>query len=205
MLTNTLTALEKGDPVIISAIGDSLTAGWMVRKGYLDFFEEMLKNEFPASKVKINNRGVPGDTADGGLDRLRDDVIDDDPDLVLVQFGLNDLYMGYPVSRFRNNIEAIVQSTKDNCSAEIMLLTSGMINNRQEMKAALEFYEAIASTSMKLNTALARVDLYWKRAVDSGTALDSLLQFDGVHPTVEGYRLMAEALMETLLSQKGKQ
>jgi lysophospholipase L1-like esterase len=44
---------------------------------------------------------------------------------------------------------------------------------------------------------VARVHEHWKQQVKSGAVdFQELVQFDGVHPTVNGYRLMAEAVME---------
>ena len=39
----------------------------------------MLRLKYPGSRFKLINKGIPGDTADGGLYRLREDVIDYDP------------------------------------------------------------------------------------------------------------------------------
>ena len=43
----TIAKLKSGEDVKIVAIGDSLTYGWQVSKGYLDFLKEMLKKRYP--------------------------------------------------------------------------------------------------------------------------------------------------------------
>ena len=43
---------------------------------------------------------------------------------------------------------------------------------------------------------MARVHEYWKTKIAEGAEFSNLVQYDRVHPTVEGYRLMAEAVME---------
>lgn len=63
----TLEKLECGSPVTIVAIGDSLTYGWMAEKGYLDFLGDMLLSKYRKAVLRIVNRGIPGDTAQGGL------------------------------------------------------------------------------------------------------------------------------------------
>src|SRR3990172_12452360 len=93
-LEKSIKKLKAGETLTIVALGDSLTHGWLVRKGYLDFMSEMIKSRYPHRTVKIINRGVPGDTAEGGLARLEHDVIDLNPDLVFIQFGLNDAFSG---------------------------------------------------------------------------------------------------------------
>jgi hypothetical protein len=67
--------------VTLAAIGDSLTCGWMARKGYVDFLQEMLREKYPESRFSILASGVPGDTADFGLYRVETDVLHQAPDL----------------------------------------------------------------------------------------------------------------------------
>ncbi|HOO70488.1 MAG TPA: GDSL-type esterase/lipase family protein [Spirochaetota bacterium] len=190
----TIEKLHSGKDVAIIGFGDSLTQGWMARKGYLDFFGEMLGNKFPTSRVKIINRGVPGDSAAGGLHRLAWDVIDQDPDLVFVQFALNDAFMGVPLNIFHEQISSIVQSIKNDTEAEPVLLTSVYIADKDEYRYAQKYYDALQRVSSAEKIPLVAVHQYWEQAVKNGVDHASLVQWDGVHPTVEGYRLMAEAV-----------
>lgn len=184
------------EPVVIVGFGDSLTQGWMVRKGYLDFLSEMIAEAYPDGNCTIINRGIPGDTAEGGLYRVSSDVNDEDPDLVLVQFALNDAYMGVSKNSFGNSIRQIINSIRENTSAEILLLTSVHVIYPLESKTAEEFYAVLENISNEENLPLAKVHEHWKEAIKKGKDHRLLVQGDGVHPTVEGYRLMAEAVFE---------
>jgi lysophospholipase L1-like esterase len=53
------------------------------------------------------------------------------------------------------------------------------------------FYGKLEEMAGKFGRPVARVHEHWRRQVQSGT-----VDFDGVHPTVVGYRLMAEAVFE---------
>lgn len=192
----TIEKLSSGKDVVITALGDSLTYGWMVRKGYLDFLKEMLLEYYPASSITILNRGIPGDTAQGGLERLRSDVLDDDPHCVLVQFALNDAFIGYNPRVFQNNIRGIISGIQENSDADIVLITSVYLHNSPENDMAEQFYSTLEDLSTELSLPIARVHEKWKEAVRSGVMFSRLVQYDGVHPTVEGYKLMAEAVME---------
>ncbi len=191
----TIAKLSSGENVLIAALGDSLTYGWMVRKGYLDFLKEKLVERYPASNITILNRGVPGDTAQGGLERLRSDVLDDDPDCVLVQFALNDAFIGYNPRVFQNNIRAIVSGIRENTDADVVLVTSVYIHNSPENDMAEKFYSVLEELSSELSLPIARVHEIWKKAIYNGVMFSRLVQYDSVHPTVEGYELMAEAVM----------
>ena len=194
-LKKSLHKLSSGDPLRIIAIGDSLTQGWMVRKGYLDFFGEMLKANYPQCNVTIFNRGIPGDTAQGGLFRLREDVLDCDPDLVFIQFALNDAFTGVPPAQFKNTVRTMVDHIRADTDAEILLVTSVPIMHQEEDFMAENFYSRLIELSSEENLPIALVHLYWKKKMAEGTDIRSLVQMDMVHPNVEGYRLMAEAIM----------
>jgi acyl-CoA thioesterase-1 len=192
----TIQKLREGRDVTIVALGDSLTYGWMVGKGYLDFLDEMLRFKFPESRFKLINKGIPGDTADGGLYRLREDVIAYSPDCVLIQFALNDSAIGISADDYGSNVQKIIEQIMNDTQAEIVLVTSICLGNTSENEAANRFYRELDDRARENGLPIARVHEYWKRKIQEGTEFRKLVQFDLVHPTVEGYRLMAEAVME---------
>ncbi|MCX7983116.1 MAG: SGNH/GDSL hydrolase family protein [Syntrophales bacterium] len=192
----TIEKLKKGEKVVLGAIGDSLTYGWMVRKGYLDFLREMIGEMYPTAPLKIINAGLPGDTAEGGKARVRYDILTHHPDCVLVQFALNDAYQGYPIHVFTSNLKAIVEEIHDRGGSEIVLLTSVYLLDSQELNRANLYYQSIEEVARLYELPVARVHEYWKKRIDEGRDYYQLVQYDLVHPTEEGYRLMAEAVME---------
>lgn len=194
----TIEKLSGGSHATIVALGDSLTQGWMVNKGYLVFLKEMLEARYPAAGFTLINRGIPGDTAEGGLMRVREDVIDEDPDCVLIQFALNDAFIGHPVAVFRRNLQSIIDRVRENTDAEIILLTSVHLGESRDNAIATPFYTAIEELGAENGLPVARVHEYWKKKIAEGAEFRTLVQSDMVHPTVEGYRLMAEAIIEVL-------
>ncbi len=192
----TIARLQSGEATKIIALGDSLTRGWMVRKGYLEFLDEMLRGKYPSANFSIVNQGIPGDTAEGGLERLGDDVIDHDPHCVFLQFALNDAFIGINPSVYQNTMRAMIDTLQADTDAEIILITSVNIHNSRENDMAERFYDRLAELADECSLPIARVHEYWKKKVREGADFSKLVQYDGVHPTVEGYRLMAEAIME---------
>jgi acyl-CoA thioesterase I len=193
---NTIAKLAAGESVRIAALGDSLTFGWMAEKGYIDFLQEMLRVTYPAATLLFTNRGIPGDTAEGGLRRLKKQVIDAKPDLVFVQFGLNDAFSGCPVALYENTISRIIDRLQHETSAEVLLLTSVPLADQHEDSMALQYYESLERVARQRAVPIARVHAYWKEK--TGGRFDGLFQADLVHPTSAGYRLMAEAIMQVL-------
>lgn len=192
----TIDRLKSGNPLRIVALGDSLTQGWMVRRGYVDFLNDMLKEKFPQSHFVLINRGIPGDTAEGGLYRLEYDVLDEKPDCVLIQFGLNDAFSGYSPGEFESLVEKIIKGIKESTGADIILVTSSYIGGNRENRIAEEFYGRLEGLAKKHELPIARVHEYWKKRISEDIEFRKLVQFDSVHPTELGYRLMAEALMK---------
>ncbi|HPA71010.1 MAG TPA: GDSL-type esterase/lipase family protein [Spirochaetota bacterium] len=192
----TIARFATGEPATIVALGDSLTRGWMVRKGYLEFMDEMLRAKYPSANFSIINQGIPGDTSDGGLERLGDDVIDHDPHCVFLQFALNDAFIGINPSVYKNTMRAMIDTLRADTDAEIILITSVYIQNSRENDMAERFYDRLAELADECSLPIARVHDYWKKMIREGADFRKLVQYDGVHPTVEGYRLMAEAIME---------
>lgn len=187
--------LHRGAPVTLVALGDSLTSGWMVRKGYLEYLTEMIEQAYPSARLTIINRGIPGDTADNGRVRVYSDVIAHKPDLVFIQFALNDAVMGYSPQQFATNMRSILSAIQAACPAEILLITSVCLMSRRENEVANMFYRAIEDLADSFGLSVAKVHDYMQKKIAEGLEFRRLVQGDMVHPTSEGYRLMAEAIM----------
>lgn len=192
----TIEKLLSGTPAVIVALGDSLTYGWMVSRGYLDYFKEKIYDKFPERKLNLINKGIPGDTSQGGRHRLRGDVLRYEPDCVLVQFALNDAFSGYSPEQFKGNIEEIINGIKESSSSEIVLVSSVCLGSDRENAFIEVFYSQLEELAQCYQLPVARVHEYWKKKISEGVDFENLVQSDFVHPTSEGYRLMAEAVME---------
>ena len=203
--TRTISKLISGTPITIVALGDSLTQGWMVSKGYVDFLEEMLHIKFPESKFKLVNSGIPGDTADSGLYRLMGDVLYYNPDCVFIQYAINDAFSGFTEQQFKKNIKDIIEKIKENANADIILITSGYIGDNDDNRLVERYYQQLTALGEDYRIPVALVHEYWKKKITDGIPFESLVQYDGVHPTEEGYRLMAEAVMKLFeINEKGQ-
>ena len=195
---NTIKKLLSGVPVVIAALGDSLTYGWMVDKGYLDFLGEMIDERFPEASFSLINCGMPAGTAQDGLRRLQREVLYRNPDCVFVQFGLNDAFSGYTPEEFRNNIEMIITGIGENTGSEIVLVTSVCLRNEMDNALVERYYGQLEELAGLYGLPLAKVHMYWKDKISQGFQFDDLVQADHVHPVSHGYKLMAEAIMELL-------
>jgi lysophospholipase L1-like esterase len=196
---NTIRKLQSGEKTVIAALGDSLTYGWMVRKGYLDFLEEMLREKYPASDFRILNRGIPGDTSRGGLERLQHQVMEHEPHLVMLQFGLNDALAGFTPQAFYYTMKSLVDDIRGKIPAEILLMTSVKPLDRELEALAAPYYKMIEDLAGTESLPVVLVHRYWEEQIAGGVSHRDLVQEDMAHPTVQGYWLMARAIMEFLI------
>ncbi len=197
--------LDRGEPIAVAGLGDSLTYGWMVEQGFFDRFMDRAISRFSGSEVTRLNAGVPGDTAAGGLGRLGR-VLSARPDLLTVQFGLNDLYGGVPVESFEHDLGDIVRRTVE-AGAFPVLVTSCPLVEEREQRAATRYYDAIRETGRLLHVPVADLDRFWRDSQGLPSSWKGLIQGDGVHPTDAGHEIMALGLFlafEHILADLGR-
>ena len=92
----------------------------------------------------------------------------------------------------------MIAGIRKNTKAEVVLVTAVWLDDPGSYDfVEKSFYGKLEELAEKFGLPVARVHDHWRRQVLSGAVdFQELVQFDGVHPTVEGYRLMAEAVME---------
>lgn len=103
----------------ILAFGNSLTAGFGLApdRSFAAILDRELREQ--GMNARVVNGGVSGDTTFEGLRRL-EGLLRNEPDLVLVELGANDLLLGLPVETVRANLERIVDACLDR-GAEVIL------------------------------------------------------------------------------------
>jgi lysophospholipase L1-like esterase len=69
-ITALVERMMRSEELLIVGLGDSLTYGWDVERGFFDRFVDILSGRYPDARIRCHNAGIPGDTADGGLARL---------------------------------------------------------------------------------------------------------------------------------------
>jgi acyl-CoA thioesterase-1 len=107
-------------PVRIVAFGDSATSGWLVprEQAYPAQLQRMLRSK--GYDVSVKNAGVPGDTSAGALRRL-DLAIDPGTDIVLVEFGTNDLRRHVRPAVMRRRVAEIVRTLRKRGVAVLLI------------------------------------------------------------------------------------
>ncbi|MFA6962564.1 MAG: GDSL-type esterase/lipase family protein [Opitutaceae bacterium] len=104
-LPNVHARLSAGEPVRVAFLGGSITAaqGWRV------LVRDHLKAAYPKSALTEISAAIPGTDSAFGACRLADHVLARSPDLLFVEFAVNDI--GAAPDRIRAAMEGIVRQT----------------------------------------------------------------------------------------------
>ena len=89
-LPNVAEKLRAGGRVNVVFLGGSITVGAASPKGYATFVGDWLKAHYPKAKINIINSGISGTGSDFGAARYDRDVLAKKPDLVFIEFCVND-------------------------------------------------------------------------------------------------------------------
>ena len=119
-------AAAQARTVHIVAFGDSATEGWLVARheAYPAQLQILLRNK--GYDVAVANEGISGDTSAGALKRF-DAAIAPGTDIVLVEFGVNDLRQHVSPQRLRANLNEIVQTLRQR-KIDVLLIGLGSLD-----------------------------------------------------------------------------
>lgn len=209
-LPNFFAKLKAGGPLTIAYFGGSITSAG---GGWRDQSAKWFQQQYPAAKITQINAGVGGTGSDLGVFRLQRDVLAQKPDLVFVEFAVND---GGPY--IHQTIEGIVrQIWRANPQTDICFvytIAGNMLPTLQEnhlmpsmlaMEHIAQHYN-IPSIQMGLQVLsliredklvfLGKPEQYPGKLVFTG---------DNVHPnTHTGHRLYTEAVIRAMQSMSDK-
>ncbi len=174
----------------IIAFGDSLTAGFGLseKESYPYLLQERLKAD--GYDYEVINAGVSGDTSLGGLERSDWVLEQENVEILILELGANDLLRGMPPAKMKDNLDKIIRKAK---SKNIKVLLCGMLapptagSDYQK-----EFMLAFPDLADEHN-----VD-FLPFLLDGVAAKKELNQPDGIHPNVEGEKIMTENIYRAL-------
>ena len=198
-------------PVTIVYFGGSITN----HPGYRVFSEEWFKKQYPESKFTTVNAGIGGTGSDLGVFRMDQDVLDHNPDLVFVEFALNDA--GTDSLIICHSMEGIVRKIKKhNPNTDLCFLYTlnvGMLNDLMQgrLYKSMRYMESIAKyyNIPSINFAINVIDLIKKDSLifkgDKGKDYGGKLIFseDGTHPTFDvGHKIYTKTIINSIMAME---
>jgi acyl-CoA thioesterase-1 len=170
-------------------LGDSLTAGLGLSpdEAYPSLLQQRLDKE--GFKYEVINAGVSGDTSAGGLARL-DWALEGDVRVLIVALGGNDGLRGLPAEELKGNLSKIIEHAQ---KRHIRVILAGMeAPPNFGQSYIVSFHQVYPELARQYNVSLVPFLL-------QGVAgIDALNQRDGIHPTAEGARIVADNIWPVL-------
>ncbi len=174
----------------IVAFGDSLTAGLGVSPEQTYPAQLQKQLDTLGLHYQVLNAGVSGDTTAGGLRRVSW-VLAGKPSVVILELGGNDGLRGLSLPETRSHLDAIIKRLKE---AQVQVILAGMKLPPNYGEEYTSKFEAMYRDLAKAHT-LALIPFLLE-----GVGGDHKLnQADGIHPTGEGYRIVVQNVLQTLL------
>jgi acyl-CoA thioesterase I len=167
----------------VVVLGDSLTAGLGLPTE--SAYPALLQSKVDAAGLsdEIVNAGVSGDTSAGGLSRL-EWALAGDVRVLVVALGGNDGLRGLPPEELSNNLARIIERAQ---ARGITVVLAGIEAPPNYGRAYIEAFHNVYPALAK------RYRVAFVPFLLEGVAGDAVLnQPDGIHPTAEGARIVAE-------------
>ncbi len=171
--------------------GDSLTAamGLDPSEGYPAEIQD--KIDSLELNYEVVNAGLSGETTAAGKNRI-DWVLNQDVDVFVLALGANDGLRGIPVEETRRNLNAIIEIVREKNPGVEILLAGMQIPPNMGPEYTSDFKKLFPEVAEQNNIHLIPFLL-------EGVAGDpELNQQDGIHPTAEGYDIVAMNVWEVL-------
>jgi acyl-CoA thioesterase-1 len=177
-------AAETNEETILF-FGDSITAGYGLEEGRA--FPALIQQRIDSLGLpyKVVNSGLSGETSAGGLRRI-DWVLQQHVDIFVLELGGNDGLRGIDPQSTRENLQGIIDRVEATYPDATIILTG--------MESPPNMGESYTSEFRSIYGELAEAnDVVFLPFILEGVAGDSDLNLpDGIHPTAEGHRILAD-------------
>jgi acyl-CoA thioesterase-1 len=185
------TTAEGQTPKTVLFLGDSITAGYGIDPS--DAFPARIQRKIDAKgwPFRVVNAGQSGDTSAGGLSRL-DWLLQNRPDILVLELGANDGLRGLPVENTQKNLQAIIDRTRARYP-KVKIVIAGMKLPPNWGGDYGRRFEAMFLELAKKNKA-ALVPFVLEGV---GGVRDLNLQ-DAIHPTAKGHEIVAANVWKVL-------
>jgi acyl-CoA thioesterase-1 len=200
LATCAYTALERGESVRLVGYGTSLTAGG----AWLSQTETQLEAEL-AGDVVIVNAAQSAQWSSWGVDHLDERVITADPDIVFLEWAINDAFLDYMTSieQARANwIDMIDRIRASHPDAEIVLMTMNVVTGDGAVQRPdiLDYYAMVRDLADTEELPLVDAAPAWSEILARDPMTFATLVPDGVHPAPAGHCAITTPLVIAALS-----
>jgi acyl-CoA thioesterase-1 len=183
--------LSAQEPKVILFLGNSLSAGLGVDPSQA--FPALIQKKIEEKKLnyKVINAGLSGETSAGGLRRV-DWLLKQKVDILVLELGGNDGLRGISTETMQSNLQAIIDRAKAKYP-NIKIVIAGMQAPPNLGTEYTSAFKAVFPELAKKNRAA--LIPFLLEGVGGNPKLNLP---DGIHPTAEGHKVIAETVWKTL-------
>ncbi|OWP52164.1 arylesterase [Pseudomonas nitroreducens] len=171
-------------------VGDSISAGLGLdtSQGWVNLLDKRLKEQ--GFDYEVVNASISGDTTAGGLARLPALLSEQKPKLVVIELGGNDGLRGMAPAQLQQNLNAMVQQSRQ-AGAKVVLLGMRLPPNygQRYTEAFARVFESVASEQK-----VALVPFF----LEGVGGVQDMMQADGIHPAVVAQPKLLDNVWPTL-------
>ena len=184
----------------ILAIGSSSTAGVGASspsKTYVARLETSLETALMGTEFDVIGHGLSGEVAQGAADRMKREVEDAKPDLVIWQVGTNDALRHVAIDGFKNCLKKTLVWLKEQ-NVDVILINPQYSNALVQDAFYKDVVAAIDAVAREQQVIIVdRFEAMHSLQRQRGAQFD--LSSDGLHMNDEGYRHLAEHVAATII------
>ncbi|MFC2158858.1 GDSL-type esterase/lipase family protein [Acidobacteriota bacterium] len=207
----------------IITFGDSTTAE---RSTIKKVYSTWLVEELPkfGLNVEVINYGIPGNTTSDARKRFQRDVMDQKPELVIIQFGLNDSAIDVsqgsrdprlPQETYTENLKSMVGELKQ-AGKKVILMTQNPMYWTPKLKEIYgsppfdvedptglnilnsKYAQTVRDISIEFKVPLIDVYRLFSSSLDSDEEEAASLLLDGIHPNDRGHEIISAKLIDEI-------
>ena len=182
-------AMEASKTILF--FGNSLTAGYGLDPAVA--FPALIQHKIDENglKYEVVNGGLSGETSAGGLGRI-DWMLKKPVDIFVLELGANDGLRGLPLEQTHKNLQGIIDKVKAKYPGVKIVLAGMMVPPNMGdsyQKAFTKIYPELAQKNAATLIPFLLKDV---------AGIPDLNQGDGIHPNVQGEKIVAETIWQYL-------
>lgn len=198
--------IDSSKPLNISFIGGSITQQGNYTTPLMKYLSTFLRQDNAERTINYNVQGVGGTGSSLGLYRLEKDVINKNPDIVFIEFAVNDASSSDRTATMEGMIRKLMKLDHQPMIILLDLTTSnhGSLNSINDWEPLMEAYgigyvnvaqyiidnEASETNPTGYVWTTAELETYPEATALTGT--------DGTHPTADGGKIYADYMNEVI-------
>lgn len=190
-LAQVIRRAQCGEPITIGFLGGSITEGHgadNIQDCYVSQVYKWWCGAFPQAEITVVNAGIGGTSSYLGVHRVDTELLVHQPDLVFIEFAVNDTFTEFCMNSYENLIRKVLMA--DSSPALVLLFAANADgNSSQSVEAALGQYYELPMISYG-NAVIPEVA--------AGSFLWHEIAEDTVHPNNMGHSIFA-SLITTFL------